>query len=80
MGKREMRKRIKFHISNLKIAKGSIGTLQRRKNTNLKGAGYEKEGPRARSRAGSQQRQALGMEDKQCGRAQAGEVSPLLCS
>lgn len=39
-----MRKSIKFHISNLKIVKGSISILQRRKNRNLKGAGYEKGG------------------------------------
>jgi hypothetical protein len=60
-----MRKCITFHIFNMRIVKGSISILQRRRNTNLKGAGYEKEGPRARSRAGSQQMQALGKMDKQ---------------
>lgn len=60
-----MRNSITFHISNMKIVRGSISILQRRRSTNLKGAGYEKEGPRARSRAGSQQMQALGKMDKQ---------------
>lgn len=67
------RESIMFHISNLKIVKGSISILQRKKNTNLKGAGYEKEGPRAKRRAGSRQMQALGKVDKQCSLVQSGE-------
>lgn len=59
-----MRKCITFHIFNMKIVKGSISILQRRGNRNLKGAGYEKEEPRAGGRAGSQQMQALGKMDK----------------